>query len=126
MKEQNVTISNVEEQVLQTIDVDLTINSKEEEVTLNKEELNSRERQDGEESLKLQVIEAVQKVGLASAAKTFSIPLSKVWQWKDEARRARQVEERKLGVQQRKEEKYSEELKAEALRQCSTTWSTAV
>ena len=39
-KEENVTISNVEEKVMQTIDVDLTLNNKEEEVTLKKEKLN--------------------------------------------------------------------------------------
>jgi transposase-like protein len=70
-------------------------------------------------SIKAGVVETAEREGLARAAAVHCLPLSTIWAWKDEARRARQTEARlrRMGSYQARRpwRRYSKELRAEAV-----------
>ena len=70
-----------------------------------------------EDEKKIDVMETVKNLGVGDAAKLHKLPLVTVWRWRDEERRARIIEERRLRTEERKRRtsKYSPQLMEEAV-----------
>ena len=66
---------------------------------------------------KMEVMESVKNLGVGQAAEVHKLPLATVWRWRDEEKRARVIEERRLKTEDRKRKtsKYSPQLMQEVV-----------
>ena len=91
--------------------------AKEENVTNSVENMAVTSEIEDADERKVLVVETVKQVGVAQAAELHRLPLATVWRWRDEEKRARVIEERRLKTEERKKKtrKYTPQLMEEVV-----------